>query len=1054
MESIIAFNGITTSPADTLSTDGESTIFCNACLRGNAVAAARIDGENITAVPAGYTLRYIHDIKGVQKNFILTKDDKLYFTTEDTDIPTEINMPEEFSFTEMNAVGNTLLLYSEQCVYYVLFSEKTYKYLGDRLPDVDLQFGLLAAEPTNDAADKASDDSAREDSNFYVHNIEDYDPYGTDGDKSDKNFLNYPSTGDCQNSQWLAAFAGIHHDFVNYSDYRMAPLSVKKDFNATKQEAVTNAIMAAVTKYIREEIHENNYFIYPFFVRYALKLYDGTYTHHSPPVLMIPCSGATPLVYRHKDDTDALIKALATVLDYRVVNSENIDSWNDIVKGITIFVSSPIYTIDTSGTIERPEIYDEYKSGDGITRRFGVFAKLIGNIEDAEKELANNTTLTYGYNMYLPALRNYSNDQVFCNNKKLKSVKTEIANNGISMADTESLPYHLWYLIGYELPKFDKDLSNRITDYSHFYKLCDIDNDDLPTDSAFHLVKFTSGILNGIEAQEELPDDYDSHMLTTFAHSYVYNSRLNVYDIRRRLFDGFRPYTAFPMANGARKYIGETVTETTVDTYTNEKYSLTSDASASARIVQTYIYVRLKKDGLKYVVRASNYDPNFNYGIPYWYYYPDADAYEAVIFFVLEKGSIRYRQKITLSLIEHPALHGAYYFDLTPKDLTDTQYITDLVYETDPLTGELSPVKAENENTAGAIYNGTDSDGNALYAIATDKKALDEAISEETQWIIYSQKIFATDINNPFIFPLENRLTFNANDIIGIAANTEPISTGQFGQYPLLVFTSSGIYAASISSEGEFASIHPMSREVCSNAQSIVQTGSSVLFVTERGLMSVGGGTVKCLSTNINDEAADIPFVSESTNSLHVENAVEFMQEAQVAYDYPNRRVFIYKSTDKRMLVLYLENNSWATMYRDDTKLKQVLRHVNNYPDLYMQTSDEVLKLIRSTNEQSGNTTDVTILTRPFKLGTHGLKSFIEAQYVGVFSHKPRSVLFGSRDGINYVKLGYSDNFRLPRARGHSFRFFRLLLTLKMKPEDALAGIKVKFDTRYPYRYK
>lgn len=108
---------------------------------------------------------------------------------------------------------------------------------------------------------------------------------------------------------------------------------------------------------------------------------------------------------------------------------------------------------------------------------------------------------------------------------------------------------------------------------------------------------------------------------------------------------------------------------------------------------------------------------------------------------------------------------------------------------------------------------------------------------------VLNSQMFTSVVNNPFVFDASGDNTIGTGKIIGIVANTESVSQGQFGQYPLLVFTDEGIYAMSVTSEGLYGSVHPISREVCNNPDSITPTDRLVYFTSDKGLMAISGGT-------------------------------------------------------------------------------------------------------------------------------------------------------------------------------------------------------------------
>ncbi len=101
-----------------------------------------------------------------------------------------------------------------------------------------------------------------------------------------------------------------------------------------------DAIMASANKFVAQQATEQNKFIFPFFVRYALKLTDGSYARISEPILLVPNSGYVPFMYYDSKG----IKAYAFIanLQYAVISGID-EKWNDFIESVEVFCSSPIY---------------------------------------------------------------------------------------------------------------------------------------------------------------------------------------------------------------------------------------------------------------------------------------------------------------------------------------------------------------------------------------------------------------------------------------------------------------------------------------------------------------------------------------------------------------------------------------------------------------------------------------------------------------------------------------------------------------------------------------
>ena len=73
--------------------------------------------------------------------------------------------------------------------------------------------------------------------------------------------------------------------------------SIWNEFSDNNKTRITDQVLAHINKFIAERSTNKGKFIFPFFVRYAYRLYDGTLTMHSAPILMIASSDLAPQVF-------------------------------------------------------------------------------------------------------------------------------------------------------------------------------------------------------------------------------------------------------------------------------------------------------------------------------------------------------------------------------------------------------------------------------------------------------------------------------------------------------------------------------------------------------------------------------------------------------------------------------------------------------------------------------------------------------------------------------------------------------------------------------------
>lgn len=373
-----------------------------------------------------------------------------------------------------------------------------------------------------------------------------------------------------------------------------------------------------------------------------------------------------------------------------------------------------------------------------------------------------------------------------------------------------------------------------------------------------------------------------------------------------------------------------------------------------------------------------------------WLFYPDPNATEMII----HVHGIDTDNKFRVSLNAHNMLNGAYSFENLPVE--------------------------EQANT-----------------LESAEEIVLPIIDENAHETLDSQ-IFTSEVNNPFVFGASGDNTIGTGRILGIVANTEAVSQGQFGQYPLLVFTDEGIYAMSVNAEGLYSSIHPISREACNNAASITPTDKVVYFTSEKGLMATSGGEAVCVSEQL----------SGGKNRGLTENFLpfrKFINNCMIAYDYKASLLRIFsKSTNYHYVYNMVEKNFAIAQNYAGSKI--FCRNVaNNYPDSLIQFDDSLVYSLTGIplEEDDENTYDGLFTTRPLKLGgSITLKSLRAIKHLADTDEGKISLeVYGSNDCKHWCKL--------ESLKGKPWKYFKFAYALNdFKANDSFAGAIVVVQNR------
>lgn len=321
-------------------------------------------------------------------------------------------------------------------------------------------------------------------------------------------------------------------------------------------------------------------------------------------------------------------------------------------------------------------------------------------------------------------------------------------------------------------------------------------------------------------------------------------------------------------------------------------------------------------------------------------------------------------------------------------------------------------------------------------------------------------RVYASEMDNPFVFPISSRYTLNSR-VLGTAIATNALSTGQFGQFPIYVFTEDGIWAMESASDGTIVSTKPLSREVCSNADSITPIDNAVVFMTEKTVMLISGSQITDIAPFMNGKHYQMELSStegqmisgsdwrEYVNTLiDTTHFMAFMDRAEIAYDYKGRRL-VFVNPDKTFQYIFmLKTSTWHKMFVDGygsngPRLSNIL---NAYPDTYINagpSSRYIWDLSSKLDVTSSTSIRGVIVTRPFDLGSPDVRKVInDIRIRGYFNRKDvRYILLGSMDGIHWGVL--------PSLHGGSYKWFRVILLTSLAPIERVSWIDIDYDTRF-----
>lgn len=700
-----------------------------------------------------------------------------------------------------------------------------------------------------------------------------------------------------------------------------------------------------VNKFISEQASGQGKFMYPFFVRYALRLYNGEYVRYSAPVLMLPSIYTSPSVHLLDSQYSGGLKSAEFIiggyvadLQMKVNNTDGLSNWGDVVKGISIFITRETHSYNQN--YEDSDNFLKESISTSNQQLITIPCEHIGEITSADK-LEGHTvvvnSLPVGYTKW--------------NSKSI-----------YGMLGSQTL----------NVPTFSKDafVGDLIANSAVYYKYVDIDADDLlvmPNEYKILSNEYNVYPIDTIEQSEKLDlmGDYMTNDVLVPSFANVYNSRINMANIKRFLYEGYKPDSLSQQLSGSSDF-------------------------------EVYTYIH-SEGGNDIVVKSDSLYQFGMYGA--YLYYPDTDAYKMVI---VDKTG---RKHVEVQLAEDMYSNGSYYINL------------------DGLTWT-----------------------NGIPSISTTS----------VNYEFLPNKLFTSDVNNPYYFPLEGINTVGTGTILGISALTRPISQGQFGEYPLMAFCTDGNFGLRVDEQGYYSGISPMQEDIILGQDKLTPLENSILAITKKGIM-ITGATSDMAQIALQMEGKNFDFsvlpeftsgatfiANIATASVDSEGFRDYLEKARMAYDYSSDRIIIYSKGKK---FSYVYNFSTATV----GKLvigngDGIVTHVLDYPDSIVQTTSGKLYSLygkEDINELNAQRMGFAI-TRPLKCGhALSLKTIMQVKNLWTKVSGASSVqykIYGSNDNITY--------YQLKSRFGKPYKYYRMALFVNMLPKESISGTVLVIEER------
>lgn len=1015
MNKELKYNGYSSQPSDYESTDGDLSLALGVVPENGSLhpvmppkILATWPNVNRVFIHKNNFTHYIVAQNGTESSVAFSWCDDNFASLSDP----FLTISDE-TIADITAIGNMLVVASSKLMYYVLWKNGAYTLLGNSIPDIDIAFALKGEVKSHvytgknialstDAVTTAGEgwSTLTSVSYYFSVNADEYSDYlyinqGITLDANTNYAFSTQFIGGEANSYFcLEGISSSTNEYeqiieahprktskhytrtpkVTYTKLRLRVKNVSNsdsiisntliiEKGAASSQSTTlkisikntednyTALMAICNSFTNKYATQKEKFMFPFFVRYAIKLYDGTYSHISSPILMVPNSGYVPWIYYSASDSTRIdVTAYAFLCDMQMRMLSHIGKeWEDIIQGVDIFVSAPVYA------------YNQGKAYDASDTSLFAYKVFDSNVNELKG-------IDYG-NLNLLLDGRQIDEQYI--NRDLFDVLQQYFGFGDPKQDTQFTCVQV-------APFSSEHVRDEITATSNFYLIKSVRFDDLNA-NGFVDLELKDGALENLVNKRPLQDEMLSNRTLLTANIYAYNNRLHAFNASFRLPKPMSP----KLANAWISNYGDSV---------------------------QYIFVYLHTNqGTKVVRREVSAEMSAFYGLYglSWFYYPDNNAYK--VEFVSDKKWAY----LSLNLTKHEFLNGAYWL-------------------------------ADSWHEHFGIIN---------------ENIVDFELPEVDDILLTPSTVYVSEVRNPFSFLSSMTVSVGCNRVLALASAAKPLSTGQFGQFPLYAFSDNGVWSLQTSSTGSYVARQPITRDICTDVESICQLESSVLFATDRGIMELSGPSAKCMTDDIRTEfpfdfTTELPLF-DSLLKLVNDNRTDkekplikaniavlpfksFIAKCRIINDYINQRILIYNPTVRYAYVFSRSSAHWGMMMSD------CVMGVNSYPNAQAIDEDGNLLDFGSTDADKVST---LLVTRPFAMGLPDVHKTVDTIIQrGYFRNDSiGQVLYASNDLFNWYPVAQSKDRYLRGMAGSAYKYFRLVIVGHMKPDESLYGWSAAF---------
>lgn len=358
-------------------------------------------------------------------------------------------------------------------------------------------------------------------------------------------------------------------------------------------------------------------------------------------------------------------------------------------------------------------------------------------------------------------------------------------------------------------------------------------------------------------------------------------------------------------------------------------------------------------------------------------------------------------------------------------------------------------------------YNYYDKDTDGRDITEQEITELEDKINRLEETTLHeANALYQSDASNPFSFNMANSFTVGNGTIHNFGFAGKALSSGtSFGAYSLYCFCSDGIWPLETRADGTLNAPCPVSRDVCTNGESVTQVDGSLMYATAEGLKMITGENTTLLTDVLNGYNVDEAEFMEDMKTMEgygdlvvpeTSSIVELVRTCICVPDYEHGMLHVYPRSGSNIsqssgmgkhYVFSFRSKEWSTMVDENSP---IVAAIPGWPYYIMQRNDGKLMQFKEEAQQADVYRKGVVLTRPNAFGapfTRKVLMDLRMLYNRMGKNKCTIQVYVSDDGARWRKL--------KSLKAHSYKWYRFRIRTSLNDKSSLMGLTCIAEERW-----